>query len=545
MEFTDAIVVGSGAGGGCCAKVLAAAGIRVVMFERGEWNRTDPLGEDDLAGQRSPCVVLGPGPHGRRTRKEHFQDNGDDGVVRPNNAACVGSGTVTYGAMGWRFLPDDFRLKSKYGELEGSTMDDWPFTYDDLEPFYEQAEWEVGVAGSDEGNPFCGPRKKNYPMPPFPYTPESKIMDEAFRKQGLHPFPTPLLRNSIPFNGRPACIHNRFCVGYQCPIDAKNGTQNTVIPAAIATGNLDLRIRCMVVEVMMDDTGKAVGVKYFDENHQLRELRAKVVVLAAAALGTARLLLASKSGRFPNGIGNAHDVVGRTVQTHRYVGARGFWKEELFTEDGPGTNVAICDYSHDNPGFVGGGILHTDFQFTPYIFAGGSVLHGTASWGQEHKDLMRRFYRRQIRIIGPIQDMPTWQRRVVLNDSARDCWGLPFVRSEGQGHINDVKAGNFLSDRAYEILQKTGAEHIQHQGKSDHLPFGGGGQHQGGTCRMGKDPKTSVTDGWGKVHETENLYLADGSLLVSIGGFNPALTIMALGFRVGAGIVRDWDSMKG
>lgn len=545
MEFTDAIVVGSGAGGGCCAKTLAAAGIKVVMLERGEWNRTDPLGEDDLSGQRSPCLVQGPGPHGTRTRKEHFTDNGWDGVVIPNNAACVGSGTVTYGAMGWRFMPQDFRLKTTYGELAGSTMDDWPISYEDLAPFYEQAEWEVGVSGSDEGNPFCGPRRKNYPMPPFPYNPESKLVEGFLKKQGLHPFAVPTLRNSIPYNGRPACVHNRFCVGFQCPIDAKNGSQNTVIPVALATGNLDLRTRAMVVAVMTDDAGRATGVKYFDENNQLHELRAKVIVLAAAALGTARLLLASKSGKFPQGIGNAYDIVGRNVQTHRYVGARGFWHEDIFSEDGPGTNVAFCDYSHGNKGFVGGGMLATDFQYTPYNFSCGSVLSGAPLWGLAHKDNMRKYYRRMVRLIGPIQDMPTFARRVLLDDKHRDYWGLPKLTSEGKGHVNDRDAGNFLSDRAKEILEKAGVEHVGNEGKGDYIPYGGGGQHQAGTCRMGKNPKTSVTDDWGKVHEAENLYVSDGSLLVGIGGFNPALTIMALGFRVGAGIVRDWNRIKG
>lgn len=183
-ESTEAVVVGAGAGGGCAAKVLACAGIKTLLLERGEWLKTDVLGEDDLASQRTPWLCRGPGPGGAITRPCHRHGNGRDGVVVPWNAACVGSGTVTYGAMAWPFLETDFRLKSHYGELEGSTLEDWPITYDDLEPYYYQAECEIGVSGSNEGNPFAAPRRQGFPMPPFELDPESKLVWDAGKKMG-------------------------------------------------------------------------------------------------------------------------------------------------------------------------------------------------------------------------------------------------------------------------------------------------------------------------------------------------------------------------
>ena len=254
-EMFDAIVVGAGAGGGCAAKTLAVAGIKTLLLERGEWAKGDVYGEDDLSSQRSPWLTQGPGPFGARTLKSHFHDNGRFGVVVPWNAACVGSGTVTYGAMAWRFLETDFKLKTHYGELPDSSIEDWPITYNDLEPYYDQAEYEIGVAGSNEGNPFAAPRKRPFPMPPFPLNEESKRVWEAGKKLGLHPFHAPFLRNSVPYNGRPACIHQRSCVGYRCPIDAKCGTQNTVIPVALASGNCELRIRAMVTGLRVDVAG--------------------------------------------------------------------------------------------------------------------------------------------------------------------------------------------------------------------------------------------------------------------------------------------------
>ena len=539
-ETTEAVVVGSGAGGGCAAKVLACAGIKTVILERGEWAKSDVLGEDDLASQRSPRLVLGPGPGGTRTRRCHFHDNGDFGVVSPWNAACVGSGTVTYGAMAWRFLEKDFRLKSHYGEMPDSSLEDWPITYGDLEPYYYQAECEVGVSGSNEGNPFAAPRRQPFPMPPFALDPESKLVWDVGRKMGLHPFHPPFLRNSVPHNGRPACIHQHACVGFQCPIDAKNGTQNTVIPVALRSGNCELRIRAMVTELVVDDGGRLTGVKYVDENDEVHLLSAKLVVLAAGSNATARLLLTSRSKLFPNGAGNSHDVVGRNITSHAYVDARGIVDHELYTAAGPGTGTAFMDFSHDNPGFICGGVAHTDFRWVPSIFAA-AKWPGIQEWGKPHKDFVRRNYRRMIRLCGPIQQMPRWGNRLVLNWKKKDYWGLPLLSFEGMEHPNDAKARCFLSDRCAAIIRACGAKRIV-QGGNDPNPrkrWGNGGQHQSGSCRMGTDPRTSVTDRWARVWDFPNLFLADGSVHVNNGGMNPVLTIMALAFRTASHIVEN------
>ena len=541
-EATEAVVVGAGAGGGCAAKVLACAGIRTVLLERGEWCRTDPLGEDDLASQRSAHLVQGPGPHGARTRPLHFEDNGAWGVVTPLNAACVGSGTVTYAAQAWRFFETDFRLKSHYGELPDSSLADWPISYRELEPFYDRAERELGVAGSNEGNPFAAPRSRPFPMPPFDLDPESKLVWDVGRQMGLHPFHVPFLRNSVPYNGRPACIHQHACVGFQCPIDAKNGTHNTMIPAALASGNCELRLRAMVTELMVDDAGRLSGVRYVDEQDVLHELAAKVVVLAASSNSTARLLLTSKSRLFPHGAGNNADVVGRNLTSHAYVDARGFVDRDLDTAAGPGCGTAFQDFYHDNPGFILGGTLETNFRWTPSIFA--TAYHaGVPKWGRANKDFVRTHYAKRIRVSGPLQQTPRWGNRLVLDGSRRDHWGLPFVRFVGAEHPNDAKARVFLSDRAADILRACGAKNIQ-QGGNDPAPrqrWDGGGQHQSGSCRMGDDPKTSVCDRNCRVWDFPNLFLADGSVHVNNGGVNPVLTIMALAFRTADHIVREWN----
>ena len=539
-ETADAVVIGSGAGGGCAAKVLACAGIRTVIIERGEWAKGDVLGEDDLASQRSPHLCQGPGPGGARTRECHFHDNGRFGVVVPWNAACVGSGTVTYGAMAWRFLETDFKLKSHYGELPGSSVEDWPITYADLEPFYHQAECEVGVSGSNDGNPFAAPRRKPFPMPPFALDPESRLVWDVGKKMGLHPFHVPFLRNSVPRNGRPACIHQHSCVGFQCPIDAKNGSQNTVIPVALASGNCELRIRAMATELVVDDRGRLTGVRYVDENDKVHEISARVVVVAGGSNATARLLMTSRSKLFPNGAGNNHDVVGRNITSHAYVDARGFVDHDLYTPAGPGAGTAFMDFSHDNNGFICGGIVHTDFRWVPSIFAA-AKWQGVPEWGRAHKDFMRTHYRRMIRVCGPMQQTPRWENRIRLDPKRKDHWGLPLLASEGGEHPNDAKGRCFLSDRCADIIRACGAKMIV-QGGNDPAPrkwWWGGGQHQSGSCRMGAGPKKSVTDKWSRVWDFPNLFIADGSVHVNNGGMNPVLTIMALAFRTASHIVEN------
>lgn len=543
-ESTQAIVVGAGAGGGCAAKVLACAGIKTVLLERGEWTKADVFGEDDLSSQRSPVLVQGPGRCGARTLKCHFHNNGRDGVVAPINAACVGSGTVTYGAMAWRFLEKDFRLKSHYGEIPDSSLVDWPITYNDLEPYYYQAEDEVGVAGSNEGNPFAAPRAKPFPMPPFNLDPESKIVWDAGKRMGLHPFHVPFLRNSVPHNGRPACIHQHSCVGFQCPIDAKNGTQNSVIPVALASGNCDLRIRSVVTELMVDDNGKLTGVRYVDEEDKVHELTANVVVLACGSSLTARLLLNSKSKKHPNGAGNNNDEVGRNVTSHAYVSAAGFMDYDMHSLSGPGCGTAFMDFSHDNPGFICGGVLHSDFRFTPYLFARCN-FEGVPKWGRENKEFMMKNYKRFIRICGPHQQTPRRDNRIVLNTKVKDYWGVPLLHYSGVEHPNDVLARSFMAQKAADILKECGAKNICQSGNSKKQGgCGGGGQHQSGSCRMGSDPKTSVCDAFCRVWDFPNLFIADGSVHPNNGGMNPVLTIMALAFRTADNIVKNWDSMK-
>ncbi len=542
-KHVNAIVIGAGAGGGVVAKELSVAGMSVVLFERGGWVHYDDHNHDELLSQRTTVLGNAHGPDNQRYKRVFVHGDGTSQVVLPsewlynNNAACVGSGTVSYGAMGWRFMQEDFKMKSTYGHVEGSTLEDWPITYEELEPCYEKAEWEIGVAGDDAQNPFAPPRKKPQPMPPFAYNKEANLLKNAMEGLGMHPFPIPMLRNSIPYGGRPACYRFRTCCGFACPVNAKCGTQNTVISTAIASGNCELRINCKVSEIMVNDQGKITGVTYFDANDKKQVQTADVVVLSASATETPRLLLNSKSKFFPEGIGNKFDWVGRNLQGHAYIGAFGLFEEDVYDDVGPGASIAICDFNHHNPGIIGGGMLANEFTRLPYLFSG-IRPPGAASWGKEHKEFQRNYFRRNVQVVGPIQEVPVFDARVQVDPEVKDHWGIPVVRLSGHRHKADLDGCDFLSRKAEMILQKAGASRTWRTSQGMGLS---GGQHQSGTCRMGNDPQTSVTDRFGRVHDTPNLFVADGSLNVTNGGFNPALTIMALGYRVGGHIASEWQ----
>ena len=541
-SHVNAIVVGAGAGGGVVAKELSEAGMSVVLFERGDWVPFDAHDTDELVSQRTTVLGNAFGPDDEHYRRVVVNADGSTVTVLPsendynNVAACVGSGTVSYGAMAWRFMAEDFRMKSIYGTVEGSTLDDWPISYDDLEPCYEKAEWEIGVAGDAGGNPFAAPRRKPYPMPPFAYNKEAKMLETAMDGMGLHPFPIPMLRNSIPFNDRPACVRRRSCCGFACPLNAKSGTHNTVIPKALSTGNCELRTNCVVSEITVTDSGRPNGVIYFNRDNHKQSQTADVIVVAASATESARLLLNSTSKFFPSGVGNRHDWVGRNFQGHAYTGAFGLFEEDIFDDVGPGASIAISDFSHHNAGIIGGGILANEFTRLPYFFTA-IRPPGSPTWGKAHKAFQRKYFRRNVQVVGPIQEMPVFDSRVQVDPSVRDFWGIPVVRLSGTRHPRDFEGCKFLSGKAEDILKAAGAaitwQSVGGRGLS-------GGQHQAGTCRMGNDPLTSVTEKYGRVHETPNVFVADASLHVTNGGFNPALTIMALGYWVGGHIAKEW-----
>jgi choline dehydrogenase-like flavoprotein len=543
MKRVNVVIVGAGAAGGVVAKELAVAGLSVVLLERGKWYTANDCRKDDLRNQRTSLLGNAFGPEDEGNPRVWVDAKGaahtalaSEGVYQ-NDAACVGGGTLSYGAQAWRYLPQDFRMRSTYGAPAGSSLEDWPIDYDELEPYYEKAEYEIGISGDYSGTPFHGPRKRPLPMPPLPPGREFGILEPAAKRLGLHPFHIPMARNSVPYNGRGPCMRCRWCVGFACEVDAKNGSQNTVIPIALGTGNCELRTECMVKEILTDDRGRARGVAYFDEAGHLQEQLCDLVVVSGCAVESARLLLNSKSRLFPDGLGNRYDQVGRNLQGHHYTGAVGFFDFETYDDIGPGATIAVSDYNHGTPGLCGGGMLANEFIRLP-IHMIDRLPENTPSWGLGHKQAMRHWHKRCIQIFGPTQQIPTADARVTVDPTVKDKWGLPVARIAGNVHPHTFEIGEMQATRAEAWLKEAGAIHTSRMaGKAELVSAG---QHQAGTCRMGEDLRSSVVDRDCRIHDVDNVFVIDSSVHVTNGGFNPALTIMAVAYFASDALKKNW-----
>ncbi|ODT71148.1 MAG: glucose-methanol-choline oxidoreductase [Pelagibacterium sp. SCN 63-23] len=535
----DAIVVGAGAGGGIVASQLAIAGWQVLLIERGQWLTYDNSGHrDHLRNHRHPAYGHNTGP---------AQDDGPRVVVTPdgvehhepphtiaygNNAACVGSGTLIYGGQAWRFHPEDFRMASRYGVPAGSSLVDWPITYADLEPWYDRAEQVMGVAGPAGALPHEPFRSASLPMPPMPRHETAALLEQAAETLGLSITQPPLLLNSVPHDGRDACIECGSCVGFACPSNSKNGTQNTVIPRALASGNLHLATETVADRLRTDPDGRVTGVRLLWEDESggkhSASVAGDVVVLSAGAIETARLLLLSTTAQEPDGLGNNSGHVGRHLQGHTYPTAYGLFDEPAYARKGPGVTIATTDYAHDVPGAIGGALLADDFVMLPIIFWELALPPGMPRWGQAPHDFMRRQFRHVTQVKGPVHEIPNPACRVELDPRVKDKWGRPVARLSGIVHPETTRTADIILEKALAWLKAAGAREVWGTTPPPRLSSY---QHQAGTCRMGDDPRHAVTDRNGRVWGHDNLFVADASLHPTNGAFNPVLTIMALAFR--------------
>ncbi len=541
-EYYDIVVLGAGAGGGVAACVLAEAGAQVLLVDRGAVLRYGDISRDHLRNHRAAVYGQNTGPDPIGNPRVVVDEAGRASVIEQphdprwnGNAMAVGGGTRVYQGMAWRFLPTDFRMASTYGVPDGSSLADWPISYDDLEPHYEWVEHAVGVCGDGGAHVVQGHRRREYPLPPLPPN-DAVVLAAGAAKLGLRTGPVPLLINSEPRDGRARCVRCGECVGFACPTDAKNASHNTVIPRALATGNATLADRCRAMELVTDPTGAVDGVRLLDERSgAVTTVRAGDIVVACGAIETARLLLASRSGRHPTGIGNRHDQVGRHLQGHSFASAFGLYDEPVTDMFGPGVSIATCDHNHGNDGFVGGGVIANEILKLPIVHWRWSHHPEAPRWGAAAKAAMRESYLRTGHLFCQVQEIPRAGNRVTLADTLDDR-GSPVVALAGAAHPETIRTSAHVQSVAARWLEASGAVTVWTDAVSTGLTAG---QHQAGTCRMGADPATSVTDPEGRVHGHANVWIADASVHVTNGGFNPVLTIDALAHRTAQRLLRE------
>src|SRR5258708_2386782 len=335
-ERADVVIVGAGAAGAILAAELGKAGMKVIGLERGPRLKTEDFQLDELRYfQRQDTR-----PNTKRQPVTWRPNDNARAVPIPsqNYGNQVGGGTVHYGAVSWRMHEDDFRPRShsiaRYGAAaipEDSSLTDWPLSYADLEPHYDRAEYELGVSGKagniqgrkiEGGNVFEAPRAREYPLPPLTVDQSGVVFEEGAKKLGYHTFSTPRAILSQSYQGRPACSYCSFCQSFGCFIGAKSSVLLNKLPEADATGNFKLITNAMCYRVNSDNTGKATGVAYYGPDGSDNTIEADLVILTPFIYESTKLLLLSKSEKFPNGFANSSGHVGKHIMTH--LNARGF-----------------------------------------------------------------------------------------------------------------------------------------------------------------------------------------------------------------------------
>jgi choline dehydrogenase-like flavoprotein len=526
-DEVDFVVVGSGAAGGVVAKELSTAGFRVVVLEQGPWRKESEFPHDEIkVGQQNFYTN-----DWARSPNTFRKTPHDKAVVKPSvvYGRLVGGTSVHFSANFWRFREIDFKEASVKGTLAGTGFTDWPISYQELEPYYTKVDWEVGVAGAP--GPFDPPRSRPYPMPPHPPKSTGRLLELGAKKLGYHAFPAPMAIASQPYQGRAACVQCGFCLGYGCEVRAKSSSLVTMIPKAIASGRCEVRPDSYVRKIETDARGRATGVKYFDVAKKEVFQRAKAVVVCANGAETPRLLLNSKSSLFPNGLANSSGLVGKYLMFNGGGFANGQFEHEVNGYKGIVATRVVWDLyeAGDKLGLVGGGGFDFRFDSTPIQFARSGLPPDAPRWGKEYKRQLAHQYTRTVFAYGHTTSLPVESNSISLDDTVKDAWGVPAIRMTYSEHPQDLRLYKHFAEQGEALLNAAGAtrawqEPVEEQDSSVHLL---------GTARMGNDPKGSVVDKYNRSHDVKNLFIVDGSSLVTSGRGQPTMTIEALAFRAG------------
>lgn len=524
-DEVDFVIVGSGAAGGIVAKELSTRGHTVVVLEQGPRLSEKDFGHGELKYWINQELVSR-NPVSFRARPTQEAKEGQGGVYY---ARMVGGSSVHFTANFWRFRPIDFQEASALGTIAGTGFADWPITYDDLEPYYTKVDWEVGVSGvPGPGDPR---RSKPYPMPPLPVKSGGVLLERAAKKLGYKPFPAPMAIASRPFNGRLPCQFCGYCMGHGCEYGAKSSSLATVIPVAERTGKCEIRPNAYVRQVELDAKGRARGVVYFDAAKREQRQRAKAVILCANGAETPRLLLMSSNALFPNGLANSSGFVGKYLMLNGGATVKAEYEHPLNEYKSVEVTRLLLDWYDSDPkrGFYGGGGIDARFDASLPIAFAMNPPKGMRGWGADYKRWIAHAYTRQLTMYSHTTSLPVERNNISLDPKLKDAWGLPAIRLTYEDHPDDLKIVSYLNARARELHEAAGAKRIwgspvEPQTVAVHLL---------GTCRMGNDKRTSVIDKHHRTHDVKNLFICDGSSLVTSGRGQPTMTIMALAFRAG------------
>ena len=483
------VVIGSGAGGGTVANELAQKNIDVVCLEAG---RRLSLAD----------VVNDPG-----VMNERMGWNDPRKGVGVSLCKTVGGTTMRWSGISPRFQAHEFKALSTYGQLDDTTLIDWPITLEELEPYYSKAEFKMGVSGT-------------HGIPPSAETNAYKLLKAGAKKLAYKEYTsTRTAINPVARDGRPGCRQIGFCWS-GCAMSAKWSTLYTEISKAETTRHFELRPESMVLKLNQTDDGRISGVVYTDRDGQLHEQKARAVCVAGNVVETTRLLHNSASTLFPDGLGNSSGHLGRNYMRHLTFSTLAIMPGEVNFHRGTRQSGLLFDEQYHQPerGFAGGYLIET---------IGGdpvTVAATVGGWGRSTAEYVDNFTK-----IGGTwvtgEDPPQASNRIEFDDTERDQYGLPVPVLKYDFHANSLAMFEHGKNRCESLVESLGGR------RAISTLGAGGGCHNMGVARMSAKPRDGVTNKWGQAHDIENLFVSDGSLFSSSAAANPTLTIVALAIR--------------
>lgn len=550
MQDYDVCVIGSGAGGGPVAYELSQAGKSVVVLEKGPW-----LGEKDFFKDELACCRRSTYTPDLEDEQHVIEDIDEEGnwTGEPTsesgwdfwNGNVVGGASNFMSGFFYRLKPEDFRLRSEFGAIEGANIVDWPISYDDLEPYYTMAETEIGISGRVVSHRYQEARSTDdFPFPPTQEHPIVKHIDRACSALGFTSLPTPRAVLSRPHNGRNSCEYSGYCGSYGCSSGAKGSSRAALLSRAVKSGKCQVITHAKVYRLVSDQNGKVIAAQYYDENNQICRIHAKIFVVACHTIETSRLLLSSTGPRHQAGLGNNYDQLGKNLLFSAGGSGTGEMTYDKFdratTEAlktrGPFVNRGLQDWYFFNDEQTGeklkGGTIDFLLRHPNPISKAFSVKwdeNDNLVWGEPFKQQLKAVFTRSQDVRFEVFNdwLPTDNCFVSLDKQVKDKWGSAVARVRIGYHPHDLKVGRYLTDKAEQVLKQMGADNVRSSvsgAPPANLVAGG--------CRFGDDIKTSVLDKDCRVHDVDNLYVTDGSFMPTGGSVPYTWTIYANSFRV-------------
>ncbi len=523
----DVLIIGAGASGAAIAWSLTETRMRILCLEQGDWMTSSryPTTKINYEAQQFSTYNVNPNVRGLEA---DYPINNEESPIDVLNFNGVGGSTIVCAAHFPRLHPSDFKV----GTLEG-VADDWPISYEDLDPYFARNDQVMGVSGL-AGDPMYPP--KDPPLPPLPIGRVGEVVASGFDKLGWHWWPSDAAILSQPYDGRDKCLNLNPCSS-GCSQGAKSSTDITYWPQAIRSG-VELRTRCRVREVTLNEHGMANGAIYYDADGQECFQKAEVVIMACNGVGTPRILLNSTSSPFPDGLANRSGLVGKNLMFHPVGFVRGVFEERLDTHKGPqGTCILSKEFYETDPDrdFVRGYNMQVvRGSLGPLATAMQGYFTGEIPWGPGHHEKFRQRFDHTASVVIMCEDLPEERNQVTLDPDLADSNGISAPKITYQLSQNSRKMLAHGLARGEEVMRAAGAGEVL---TTDLLRAAG--WHLLGTARMGDDPIRSVVNSWGRSHDVKNLFIVDGSIFVTAGGVNPTSTIQALALYIGDSIKKN------